>query len=123
MLLQDRLVFACHRDRWDTIYYSELGSSLAILNAGYNIDSFMLRYQGVDWRNKSTWDCNERWVCLCLCVHVVGVDTAGFRTRAPLALDTCWGVGAGGGCSGVDASDMPRKSRLLSFNSSLPQAL
>lgn len=60
VLMQDRHVFACQRDRWDTIFYSELGSSLAILNAGYNIDCLMLRYQGIDWRNKATWDCNER---------------------------------------------------------------
>lgn len=60
MLLQDPYVFACHRDRWDTIYYSELGASLAILKAGYNIDSLMLRYQGIDWRNKASWGCNAR---------------------------------------------------------------
>ena len=35
-----------------------MGSSAAILNAGYNIDSLMLRYQGVDWRDKSHWGCN-----------------------------------------------------------------
>jgi hypothetical protein len=60
VLMKDPHVFACHRDRWDTIYYSELGSSLAILQAGYNIDCFMLRYQGVDWRNKASWGCNDR---------------------------------------------------------------
>ncbi len=60
VLMQDPHVFACQRDRWDTIYYSELGSSLAMLKAGYNIDCLMLRYQGIDWRNKSTWDCNAR---------------------------------------------------------------
>lgn len=43
---------------WDTIWYSELGSSLVLLNKGYNIDSLMLRYQGIDWRNKSNWGCN-----------------------------------------------------------------
>jgi hypothetical protein len=60
VLLKDPYVFACHRDRWDTIYYSELGSSLAILQAGHNIDSLMLRYQGIDWRSKASWGCNER---------------------------------------------------------------
>jgi hypothetical protein len=35
-----------------------MGSSAAILSAGYNIDSLMLRYQGVDWRNRSNWGCN-----------------------------------------------------------------
>lgn len=35
-------------------------SSLAILRAGYNLDSFMVRYQGVDWTNEANWECNAR---------------------------------------------------------------
>lgn len=38
--------------------YAEIGSSAAILDAGYNIDALMLRYQGVDWRDKVNWGCN-----------------------------------------------------------------
>ncbi len=38
--------------------YAEIGSSAAILDAGYNIDALMLRYQGVDWRDKANWGCN-----------------------------------------------------------------
>lgn len=53
-----RRVFECHASIYDTIFYSELGSSLAILEAGYNLDSLMMRYEGVDWRNKSSWNCN-----------------------------------------------------------------
>eukprot|EP00878_Enallax_costatus_P024831 GHUV01026523.1.p1 GENE.GHUV01026523.1~~GHUV01026523.1.p1 ORF type:complete len:299 (+),score=79.13 GHUV01026523.1:220-1116(+) len=60
LLLADSKVFACHKDRWDTIFYSELGSSKAILDAGYNIACLMLRYQGVDWRDKANWDCNAK---------------------------------------------------------------
>eukprot|EP00775_Hariotina_reticulata_P012780 gene12780-12909_t len=60
LLIGDQHVFACHKDRWDTIYYSELGSSKCILDAGYNIDSLMLRYQGVDWRDRDNWDCNAK---------------------------------------------------------------
>jgi hypothetical protein len=41
----DPAVFDCYASLHDAIYYSELGSSLAILRAGYNIDSLMLRYQ------------------------------------------------------------------------------
>jgi hypothetical protein len=46
---------------------------MAIMEAGYNLDSLMLKYQGVDWRNKSNWHCNResvaaisrcRWPCL-----------------------------------------------------------
>lgn len=53
-------IFTCYTSMWDTIFYSELGSSLAILNAGYNLDSFMARYQGVNWREKANWECNSR---------------------------------------------------------------
>ena len=36
-------VLQCHQNRWDAIYFGELGSSLAILRAGYNIDSLLSR--------------------------------------------------------------------------------
>ena len=39
---------------------SALGATLAVLEAGYNIASLMLRYRGVDWRDMSSWDCNRR---------------------------------------------------------------
>jgi hypothetical protein len=51
-------VFSCYDNLHDTIYFAELGSSLAVLEAGFNIDSLMLRYQGVDWRDKRNWRCN-----------------------------------------------------------------
>ena len=57
ILLSDPGVFACHDDRWDAIYYSELGASAAILRAGFNIDCFMLRYQKVNWQN--VYNCNH----------------------------------------------------------------
>lgn len=60
LLIADAAVFGCHKDRWDTIFYSELGSSKAILDAGFNIDCLMLRYQGVDWRDRANWNCNGR---------------------------------------------------------------
>lgn len=44
LLLTDPGVFQCYDSMWDTIYHSELGSSAAILDAGYNIDSLMVRY-------------------------------------------------------------------------------
>jgi len=28
--------------------------------AGYNLDSFMMRYQGVDWLNHDNWACNKQ---------------------------------------------------------------
>lgn len=44
ILLDDQNVFKCYNNMWDTIYHSELGSSAAILDAGYNIDSLMVRF-------------------------------------------------------------------------------
>lgn len=29
-----------------------------MLNAGFSLDSLMLRYQGLDWREKGNWKCN-----------------------------------------------------------------
>ena len=46
ILAQEGQVMQCHRDRWDAVFFGELGSSLAILNAGYNIDSFVVRWDG-----------------------------------------------------------------------------
>ena len=54
-------MFSCYETLHDTIYFSELGSSAVILEAGYNIASLMLRYQGIDWRQKENWNCNERF--------------------------------------------------------------
>ncbi|KAL4439936.1 hypothetical protein ABPG75_002937 [Micractinium tetrahymenae] len=48
-------VFACYEDMADVIRESELGSSRAILQAGYGIDCLMQRYQGVDWRDPATF--------------------------------------------------------------------
>lgn len=49
-------MFGCYKDDFD----SALGATLAVLEAGYNIASLMLRYRGVDWRDMSSWDCNRR---------------------------------------------------------------
>ncbi|KAI7836092.1 hypothetical protein COHA_010020 [Chlorella ohadii] len=58
--LRDGNVFKCWRSMWDVIWHGELGSSLALLNAGFNLDSFMMRYQGVDWLDQANWHCNKR---------------------------------------------------------------
>ena len=41
------------------MYYGEIGASLAILTAGFNIDSFLVRYRDVNWRDQSNWQCNK----------------------------------------------------------------
>ena len=54
----DNRTFGCYDSKWLAILYGELGISAAILAAGYNLDSLMLRYQGVDWRQPENWGCN-----------------------------------------------------------------
>ena len=43
LLVQDGKVFGCYDAFQETIYHSELGASAVILEAGYNLDSFMVR--------------------------------------------------------------------------------
>jgi hypothetical protein len=45
VLLRDGNVFGCHASLADAVWHAEMGASLAILDAGFNIDSLMLRYQ------------------------------------------------------------------------------
>ena len=45
VLIQAETVFQCHQNRWKAIWYAELGSSRAILEAGYNLGSFMTRWE------------------------------------------------------------------------------
>ena len=58
-LLRKNDVFGCYDGYEECVYRGELGASLAILEAGFNLDSLMLRYQGVDWRKKENWKCND----------------------------------------------------------------
>lgn len=64
-------VFRCHDNIADAVYHAELGSSLAVLNAGYTIDSLMLRYRDVDWSNPRNWECNA------MCVPAIHPPCAG----------------------------------------------
>ena len=38
-------VLQCHKDMAEMVTLTEIGMSKAILEAGYNLDSLMLRYQ------------------------------------------------------------------------------
>jgi hypothetical protein len=58
--MADKNVFECWTSMWDVIWHGELGSSLAVLNAGYGLDSFMMRYQGIDWTDSKNWGCNKQ---------------------------------------------------------------
>ena len=66
VLLEDEKVFACYDSLHDTVFHAELGSSLAILRAGYTLDTLMLKYQGADWRDTANWACNGGCASLCL---------------------------------------------------------
>ena len=45
------------------VVHSEIGASTAILDAGYNLDCLMMRYQGLQWGSEAArdheWPCNE----------------------------------------------------------------
>lgn len=60
VLTADPNIFRCFENAWDARYYSDVGAGLAMLRAGYNLDSLLMRYQGVDWWGLNTWDCNGR---------------------------------------------------------------
>ena len=36
-------MLSCNSDRWDAIWHAEMGSSGAVMNAGYNIASLLHR--------------------------------------------------------------------------------
>ena len=58
MLRADGNVFACHADREMAVQHGEVGSSAAVLKAGYSLDCLMLRYAGVNWRDPAFGGCN-----------------------------------------------------------------
>ena len=43
ILKKDNTVLNCYNDRWDAVYFGELGSSLAVLKADKNIDSLLTK--------------------------------------------------------------------------------
>lgn len=66
----------CYGSPYDAKYHSESGASRAILEAGKNIDSLMLRYGRVDWANKANWQCNGGCVGVCYWECVLNTDNA-----------------------------------------------
>lgn len=59
VLLNKGTVFRQHRTKAHAVLDGEYGATRAIFEAGYSIDCPLLAYQGVDWRNKSNWQCNK----------------------------------------------------------------
>ena len=66
LLQRNGSVFKCHASLQDTVFHAEVGASRVLLDAGYTIDSLMLRYQGVEWRDKANWGCNGGYAVLFL---------------------------------------------------------
>ena len=58
-ILQDASCFECHATWREAKVKGEVAASAAILQAGHNLDCLMLRYQGVDWQDKSKWRCGS----------------------------------------------------------------
>ncbi|KAL4542464.1 hypothetical protein Ndes2526B_g03942 [Nannochloris sp. 'desiccata'] len=61
ILMQSERVFKCYDELQGVIDNSEIGASAEILKAGYNIDSLMVRYQGVDWHSQLAQNCNQKY--------------------------------------------------------------
>lgn len=60
LLTSQHGVFRCHSNPWEQRYHADVGASLAILKAGWTLDTLLTRYQGVDWTAASAWQCNQR---------------------------------------------------------------
>lgn len=52
-------VFRCFTSKHDAIVEGEYGLSRAVLSAGMNLDSLLLKYGSIDWRESRHWDCNR----------------------------------------------------------------
>jgi hypothetical protein len=60
ILEADGKAMQCHESSADTLAFSVVGASAAILKANYSIDSFMARYRRVEWTDQKNWGCNQR---------------------------------------------------------------
>lgn len=58
--LENSTILGCHRSMTDTIHKGEIAASQMILNAGYGIDSLMVKYQGIDFRYNQSKKCLHR---------------------------------------------------------------
>ncbi len=56
-LLNNGTIFTCHNSMVDTIHNAEVGASRLLLDSGYEIDSLMTKYRGVDFRYNRTAKC------------------------------------------------------------------
>ena len=59
-LTYDDRVFSCKKDKVDDILTGEYGFTKTLLKNGLNIDSLLLKYGKVDWRDRNNWVCNRK---------------------------------------------------------------
>jgi hypothetical protein len=51
-------VFKCRNNKAEVIKLGEYGLATSLLRAGLNINTLLLKYGNLDWRNTKTWACN-----------------------------------------------------------------
>lgn len=52
-------VFSCKRNKVDAIITGEYGFAYSLIKNKLNIDTLLLKYGSIDWRDKKNWDCNK----------------------------------------------------------------
>ena len=60
-LLNNTMVFTCHRSMQRTVRKGEIGASRALLRAGYGIESLMTKYRGLDLRVNFLEECPYKY--------------------------------------------------------------
>lgn len=58
-LMQEAGCFECYSTWREAKVKGEVAGSAAILQAGYNLDCLMLRYQDVNWQDNTKWRCGS----------------------------------------------------------------
>jgi hypothetical protein len=53
-----RGVFKCHLDKMSSIFEGEFKFSRIVLENNLNLDSLLLKYGRINWKNKKNWKCN-----------------------------------------------------------------
>ena len=53
-------IFSCKTDKTDSIVNGEYAFSKILLENNLNIDTLLLKYGNVDWRNRDNWQCNNQ---------------------------------------------------------------
>lgn len=60
LLLTEGTILRDHPTKRSAIVEGEYGLSRCMLRHGLNLDCLLRRYEGIDWRDRSTWGANDR---------------------------------------------------------------